>query len=333
VCASRAKRSEDADPAASAMLNASRIGEEAERAALSLPMTQEKVFESYYTYLTVDEPAVHLMPLHFLPLASREQVSEGALRELAVAGKLEYARNRWLDEMVDHPGSAPGLSSAHRLNDALITLINSRYARVLDRAAAASFFPVLSVLQARHGLSLILDGTRSWGAIPPITLEEYAEHARTRHGPVRAPVDAVLLLTGAADSLLRRARSSWHNWALGVQFYDDALDVEEDFRNGNLTWAVGRVLDCFHRHADNPAILTMPDPDAFYERALAEGVVSEALSHAESFFAESARLAEPAFPSWVPFQKACASQARRLREDYEKLVTGPEIPEETREGN
>jgi hypothetical protein len=330
VCASRAERSGGDDLVASTMLNASRIGKEAEMAALSLPLTREKVFESYYTYLTVDEPAVHLMPLHFLPYASREKISEGALRELAVAGKLEYARNRWLDEMVDHRGSAPGLSPAHRLNDALITLINSRYARVLDGAAAASFFPVLSVLHARHGLSLILDGAGSWGVI---TLEEYAEHARTRHGPVRAPVDAVLLLTGAADRLLRRARSSWHNWALGVQFYDDALDVEEDFRNRNLTWAVGRVLEYFHRRSDDFAIQTMPDPDTFYERALAEGVVSEALSHAESFFAESARLAESAFPSWVPFQKACVSQARCLREDYEKLVKGSEIPEETRERN
>jgi hypothetical protein len=318
VCASRANWSEDADIAASAMLSARRIGEEAERAALSLPLTQEKVFESYYTYLIVDEPAVHLMPLHFLPRPSREQVGEVALRELAVAGKLEYARNRWLDEMVDHPGSAPGLSPAHRLNDALITLINSRYAGVLDGAAAASFFPVLAQLHARHGLSLILDGAGIRGGI---TLGEYAEHARRRHGPVRAPVDAVLLLTGAADSLLRRARSCWHNWALGVQFYDDALDVEEDFQNRNPTWAVGRVLECFHRHSDNPAMQTIPDPDTFYERALAEGVVYETLRQAESFFAESARLAEPAFPSWVPFQKACVSQARRLREDYEKLVT------------
>jgi hypothetical protein len=117
-------------------------------------------------------------------------------------------------------------------------------------------------------------------------------------------------------------RSSWHNWALGVQFYDDALDVEDDFRNRNLTWAVGRTLEYFHRSADNPATQRMPDPDTFYERALAGGVVSEALSHAESFFAESARLAEPAFPSWVPFQMACVSQAGRLREDYEKLVIG-----------
>ncbi len=319
MCASRAESSEGGGLSASTTLNARQIGEEAEKAALSLPLTREEVFESYYTYLTVDEPAVHLMPLHFLPHASREQVGEVALRELAVAGKLEYARNRWLDEMVDHPGSAPGLSPAHGLNDALIALISSRYAGVLDGAAAASFFTVLAELHARHGLSLIVDGARLRGVV---TLEEYAEHARRRHGPVRAPVDALLLLTGAADSLLRRARSSWHNWALGVQFYDDALDVEEDFRNRNLTWAVGRTLHHFHQALHDPTTQMMPDPDTFYERALAEGVVSEALSHAESFFAESARLAEGTFPSWVHFQEACVSQARRLREDYEMLVTG-----------
>jgi len=322
MCASRAEGSEDVHLAASAMLNARRIGEEAERAALSLSLTQEKAFESYYKYLTVDEPAVHLMPLHFLPHASRERVDEGQLRELAVAAKLEYARNRWLDEMIDLPGSAPGLSPAHKLNDALLELINSRYARVLHGPAAASFFSVLAVLHARHGLSLILDGARFGRLVPPITLEGYAEHARTRHGPVRAPLDAVLLLVGSKDSLLRRARSSWHNWALGVQFYDDALDVEEDFRHRNLTWAVGRALHHFHPSSDDLTDGNLPDPDTFYERALAEGVVSAALGHAESFFAESARLAEPDFPSWVTFQMACMGQARGLREDYEKLVTG-----------
>src|SRR5215211_423240 len=322
MSASRAERSGDVGLDPSATLNARNIGEEAERAALSLPVAREKVFESYYKYLTVDEPAVHLMPLHFLPHASRERVGEGPLRELGVAGKLEYARNRWFDEMVDHPGSVPGLSPAHRLNEALLALVDSRYAGALEGPAAASFFPVLSRLHARYGLSLILDGAKFGDPAPPITLEDYSEHASSRHGPVRAPVDAVLLLVGAEDSLLRRARSSWHNWALGVQFHDDALDVEEDFQNRNLTWAVGRVLEYFHRDSDNPALQTMPDPDTFYERALAEGVVSEALSHAESFLAESARLAEPAFPSWVPFQKACVSQARRLREDYEKLVAG-----------
>src|SRR3712207_6884652 len=111
------------------MLNASRIGEEAETAALSLPLTQEKVFESYYTYLIVDEPAVHLMPLHFLPHASREQVGEGALRELAVAGKLEVTRNRRVDGRRDPPCSAPGLSSAHRVDADLIPLLHPPHAR------------------------------------------------------------------------------------------------------------------------------------------------------------------------------------------------------------
>ncbi|MDQ3863288.1 MAG: hypothetical protein M3317_07290 [Actinomycetota bacterium] len=310
----------EVDLAASAMLNARRIGEEAERAALTLSLRREEVFESYYKYLSVDEPAVHLMPLHFLPRASHEPVGEGRLGELAVAAKLEYARNRWLDEIVDGPYPTPPPSSAHRLNDALLALINSRYARVLDGAAAASFFPVLSELHARHGLSLILDGARFEGFVPPITREEYAEHARTRHGPVRAAVDAVLLLAGVPDSLLRRARSSWHNWALGVQFYDDALDVEEDFRDRNLSWAVAHALDYFRPSPENPAAQNMPDPDTFYERALAEGVISEALSHAEAFFTESARLGEPDFPSWVTYQRACMNQARLLREDYEKLI-------------
>ena len=104
------------------------------------------------------------------------------------------------------------------------TRATAGYAEVLDGAAAASFFPVLSELHARHGLSLILDG--SGGFASPMALEDYADHASARHGPVRAPMDAVLYLLGARDGLLRRARSSWHNWALGVQFYDDALDIE-----------------------------------------------------------------------------------------------------------
>lgn len=297
------------------MLNARRIGEEAERAALSLTLAHEMVFETFYSYLSVDEPAVHLMPIHFLPGASQERVDERSLQELAVAAKLEYARNRWLDELVDHPDSAPELSAAHRLNEALLRLIHSRYTRVLDGAVAATFFSVLSNLHACHGLSLVIDSTWYRNPTSSMLLNEYAEHARMRHGPVRAPLDAVLFLVGATDELLGRARSSWHNWALGVQFYDDALDIEEDFRNRNLSWTVMRTLEYFDGQG-------MPDPDVFYEVALAEGVISETLHRAESYFAESARLAEPTFPSWVAYQQACMSRVRRLREDYERLLAG-----------
>ena len=183
-----------------------------------------------------------------------------------------------------------------------------------------SFFGVLSNLYARHGLSLTLDSTWYRNPASSMTLEEYAEHARMRHGPVRAAVDAVLLSVGAADDLIERARSSWHNGALGIQLYDDALDIEEDLRNRNLSWTVTRTLEYFDGHGENAGTRSMPDPDAFYEMALTKGVISETLSHAESFFAESVRLAEPTFPSWVTYQQACISQTRLLREDYEKLV-------------
>jgi hypothetical protein len=65
----------------------------------------------------------------------------------------------------------------------------------------------------------------------------------------------------------------------------------------------------------------VPDPDAFYEVARTAGVISEAPRHAEWFFAESARLANPDFPSWVEYQQACVGQTRLLREDYEDLIT------------
>ena len=302
----------------SATLNASCVAENAEKEVLSLPGAREEGFESFLAYLAVDEPAIHLMPLHFLPERSQGTVGHDILHELAVAAKLEYARNRWLDEMADSidPSALP--LSTHRLNDALLGLIGSRYAGVLDGPAAEVFFPTLARLYARHGLSLLLDGAWSRHPASSITLEEYVEHARARHGPVRAPVDAVLLLAGAPEDELRSARSSWHDWALGVQFYDDALDVEEDFRDRNPSWVVSRTFERLggrDRAAQRP-----PEPDLFYETALTEGVVCEALARAESFFAEAARLAEQIFPSWAALQRACVSQARELREDYEKLV-------------
>jgi hypothetical protein len=302
------------------MLSARHIGEKAERAALSLSLAHGTVFEAFYSYVIVDEPAVHLMPLHFFPIASRERVDEASLQDLAVAAKLEYARNRWLDELVDKPGPAAELSAEHRLNEALLGLIHARYSRVLDGTVAAEFFSVLSSLYACYGLSLVLDSTWYRNPTSSMDLEEYAEHARMRHGPVRAPLDAVLLLVGADDELLERARSSWHSWALGVQFYDDALDIEEDFRDRNLSWTVARTLQCFDGYHPDPQSPTARD--AFYERALREGVIRETLGHAESFFAEAARLAEPTFPGWVTYQHACASRVKRLREDYEKLLAG-----------
>ena len=69
-----------------------------------------------------------------------------------MAAKFEYARNRWLDEVADHAGAAPGLSSTHRVNDALLEFIHSRYSNVLDGPVAEKLFDVLSNLYARHEL-------------------------------------------------------------------------------------------------------------------------------------------------------------------------------------
>jgi hypothetical protein len=299
------------------ILDASRVAEEAEAVVRALPFAKHEQFESLYSCLIVDEPSVHLLPLHFLPHESSGAVGSVALHHLGVAAKLEYARNRWLDDLVDARKPSPLPLAAHRLNSAVISLINDRYRKVLDTSVAAPFYAILADLHARHGLSLVLDG---WSAGHPeraMTLKAYVQHARARHGPMRAPLDALLLLTHAPERVIRKARTSWHNWELGVQFYDDALDVEEDFRDRISSWAVSRTLELFHSRLTQG---DLPDPDEFYRVALTEGVVCQALTYAERFFAASASQAKQAFPTWAEFQNQCLNRTVRLREDYEKMI-------------
>jgi len=147
----------------------------------------------------------------------------------------------------------------------------------------------------------------------PVTLAEYEAHAKARHSSVRAPLDALLILVGADEEQYARATDSWHAWGLGAQLYDDALDVEEDFRQGALTWTVGHALECFGGRSPENA-------DEFYGVCLKEGIVAETLGRAEAHFARAADLARPSFPRWAPVQRGCARQARTLREDYERLL-------------
>ena len=122
------------------------------------------------------------------------------------------------------------------------------------------------------------------------------------------------------------ARASWHNWELGVQFYDDALDLEEDYRDSNSSWAVSRTLEIFRSQLNPGDTSALPDQDDFYKVALTEGVVCQALTYAERFFAASARKAEQAFPTWAAFQSQCVSRTVSLREDYEKMIAAPGHP-------
>ena len=297
----------------SAWLDNAEICQEAVGAAVGLPYTSEAEFERFYTYLLVDEPIIQLMPGYFLPLWAEDEVRSEALRALAVAAKFENARNRWLDEMVDGDDPSTSLISPQGLNVAIVGLTNRLYASVLSHGQAARFFERLATLYARHSLSLVLDGRGPKMLENRFTLAEYEAHAKARHSSVRAPLDALLTMVGADEEQYARATDSWHAWGLGAQLYDDALDAEEDFRRGALTWTVGRTLERFEGRSPE-------DVDEFYGVCLKEGIVTGTLGRAEAHFARAADLARPSFPRWTSVQRGCARQARTLREDYERLL-------------
>ena len=293
------------------------MGRRAEEAVLSLPLVRGEEFEAFYGYLTVDEPAVHLMPVHFLPRSAKVPVSGETLLALGVTAKLEYARNRWLDGVVD-VGCRGSVSAVHQLSAMLVDLILDKYTEILPDRVASRFLGTLAGLYARHGASLAVDGSPVPRATIELGEEDYRVHARSRHASFRASVDAVLLLSGASTEAVRRATESWHLWALGVQLWDDATDVEEDFESGNLTWTVARALGLLGTDA---AENRRPDPAAFYEAALSGGALEETLTKAESCFRSAASLAEDEFPSWAAFQRACTTQTSRLRIDLQDLTS------------
>src|SRR5215203_3961403 len=139
----------------SAWLDNAEVCQEALGAAAGLSFSGEAEFERFYTYLLVDEPIIQLMPGYFLPLWAEDMADPEALRALAVAAKLENARNRWLDGMVDGHSPSTSLVSPHELNEAIVGLTNRLYAAVLPHEQAARFSERLATLYARHSLSLV----------------------------------------------------------------------------------------------------------------------------------------------------------------------------------
>lgn len=282
-----------------------------------LPHADGPESERFHTYLLVDEPIIQLMPGYLLPVWAEQSVEPDTLRTLAVAAKLENARNRWLDNMVDNHENFVSSTSSHELNGAIVALTHRLYDAVMPNNLAGSFFERLATLYVRHSLSLVLDGKRESTRKCPAALVDYEIHAKARHSSVRAPLDALLTLLQAGDGLFEMATSSWHAWGLGAQLYDDALDVEEDFRLGTMTWTVSHTLERFEGRIPE-------NSDQFYWTALKEGIVTQTLERAEEHFAHAAQLASPSFPRWVPVQNGWKRQTRLLREDYESLLAlGP----------
>lgn len=296
--------------------------EEAARAVLSLPESRdEKLADVILPLLWVHEPAIDLQPLHFLPVYAEEGADARLLHSLAVAGRLDYVRYRLLDELADAAAAGKPVNlSAHCLNAKLAGLIRTRYRRALPEPVLGTFFEVVAALYAGHSLSLALDAASLRTVRLELSMDDYVAHARARHGPARTSLDAVLLASDATKQELERARESWHFCTLALQLYDDALDFEEDLAAGKHTWTVVQAVKASGGVYMLDDVSRDPAEHVQYCRAaLTEGVLVETLRYAEAFLRESARLAEPHFPSWVAFQDAGVTHVRALRSEYEEL--------------
>ena len=306
----------------SRLLDSGLVVEEAAKAVLSLPESRdEKLADVILSLLWVHEPAIDLQPLHFLPVYAEERADSRLLHSLAVAGRLDYVRYRLLDELADAIAAGEPVNlSAHRLNVKMADLVRTRYRRALPDPVLGPFFEAVAALYAGHSLSLALDAASLRTERLELSLDDYVAHARARHGPARTSLDAVLLASDATKEELDRARESWHLCTLALQLYDDVLDFEEDLEAGKYTWTVAQALRVSGgAHIADDAFGDPAELVQHYKSALTEGVLVESLRHAEAFLRESARLAEPHFPSWVAFQEAGVTHMSALRSEYEEL--------------
>jgi hypothetical protein len=261
------------------------------------------------------DPVADELPSRFIPAQARRSVSAEVLHELAVAGRLVYAQIRWLDDLVDEAGAPGPASSVHTLSEALGSLARSKFEKALTPSQAAPFFSTLSDLYARYATSLVVDKAPQLFR-GSLKLDEYVAHAKARAAPVRAPVDALLLLHGATEDETQSARACFELCAAAVQLYDDALDIEQDFRHRRLSWVVTQTLSAF----DNEGQGELPGADRFYETALVGGFLTRNLAAAEALFSEAMRLADPDLPGCLEYQKAFLSAVRKFKDDLEALI-------------
>ena len=279
-------------------------------AVAALPEAREGALSGFYPFLAAPDPVVDELPFLFLPERPHRPPTGDSLRHVAVAGRLLYAQVRWLDHLADASEAVGPPGAVHSLNAALDELVRSRFAAVLaNHPSSASFFSSLANLQLRYATSLAIDSSRPRGAL---NLSGYVEHAKARAAPMRAPVDATLLLVAASQAELESARRSFEACAAGLQLYDDAQDVEEDFRDGRPSWIVSQTPRGFEHE---------PDADSFYEAALLGGAIDRDLETADRFFSQAIASAESLFPKWIEYLKSRRDDVRKLRMDLRKLVS------------
>jgi hypothetical protein len=288
------------------------------RAVLSTPEADgNEALAGLVHFLVIPEPVVEELPALFLPPGVEEGVDAAALLKIAVAGKILYAKIRWLDDLADSakPSGDPS-GAVHRLAEGVTREALGRFDAVLyGNDGAAGFFSSLAVLNLRYAASLAIDGASRVSAAPAsLGLDDYVTHAKARAAPMRAPLDALLVLVSADKETAEAAHSCFEVTAAAKQLHDDAADVEEDYRDGRLSWVVAETL----LRLGNPD--PRPGADEFYEAALLKGVVERNLAETEKLYLEAMALAEDRFPGCLSYLMREAREARTMKEDLARIV-------------
>ena len=298
------------------------VAEEAAAAVMALPEARRNgVLPSLVSYLAFDAPTVDPLPFMFLRGGAASPDVLGRARRFAVGGRLLVARVRWLDEMVDCGEPLGQPVDVHRLSMAVHREALSRFSSGLDGGrAAAHFFGLLSGLEARYAASVAIDASSS--AVPltgrepaRVSLGSYAEQAKARAMVASAPVEAMMIVTGTGEEEKRSARACLEALAVAWQLGDDVLDLEEDYRDGRLSWIVSETL----RGLTGDGL--PPEPDAFYEAALFGGHVQRGLEESLVRYREAEHKAGGLFPEVVRFARGEIQRTTEMLADLETIVS------------
>ena len=304
----------------------STVAKEAAAAVLKLPAAQgNKALPSLISYLAFEAPMIDALPFMFLrrnPDKSAHDTDVLArAKRLAVAGRILVARIRWLDEMLDYKEPLGTPEDVHRLSAAV-------YKEALDYFAAclvetdemACFFKLLADLEACYATSLAIDAAScrvpgvAWTSVR-VNLESYAAQARARAILASAPVEAQMIVMKASKEEQQRVRECLRSLTVAWQLYDDVLDLEEDYRDGRLSWIISETLRNLHGY--NYSFGT----DAFYEAALLGGYVHNALRQCQAFYRKAECAADGMFPEVGNFARSEIRKTTELIADLTGIVS------------
>ena len=298
------------------------VAKKAAAVVLALPEARGNgALPSLTSYLAFEAPMVDALPFMFLPEGAADPNLLERASCLAVAGRLLVARVRWLDEMVDAGVQSGTPDEVHILSAAVHEAALSRFAACLNEGQeAAEFFGNLAALEARYAASLAIDAASCRGPSANLSsarmeLGAYAEQAKARAMVASAPVEAQMIATETGKAERRQARECMSALAVAWQLGDDVLDLEEDYREGGLSWIVSETISRL------PEGEPLPNSDAFYEAALLGGHVHRALKESLHYYNEAVRAAGNLFPGARCFARGEAEKTAAMLADLTAIVS------------